>query len=69
MYCLLGALPHHALHRLARWYGPVMLLRLGHVSTLVVLSPEAAREVMKTQDAALANRPVNMTMNILTYGG
>ncbi|GJN16683.1 hypothetical protein PR202_gb03700 [Eleusine coracana subsp. coracana] len=69
MYCLLGALPHHALHRLARRYGPVMLLRLGHVSTLVVSSPEAAREVMKTQDAALANRPVYVTMNIFTYGG
>ncbi|KAK3132132.1 hypothetical protein QOZ80_6AG0516330 [Eleusine coracana subsp. coracana] len=69
MYCLLGALPHHALHRLARRYGPVMLRRLGHVSTLVVSSPEAAKEVMKTQDAALVNRPVNVTMNILTYGG
>ncbi|KAL6616733.1 hypothetical protein ACP70R_039003 [Stipagrostis hirtigluma subsp. patula] len=69
MYCLFGALPHHAMQRLARRYGPVVLLRLGHVRTLVVSSAEAAREVMKTHDAALANRPMYVTMDIFTYGG
>ncbi|KAL6616734.1 hypothetical protein ACP70R_039004 [Stipagrostis hirtigluma subsp. patula] len=69
MHCLLGALPHHAMRRLARQYGPVMLLRLGHVPTVVVSSPEAAREVMKTHDAALANRPMYATADIITYGG
>ena len=53
----LGALPHRALHALAKSYGPVMLLRLGRVPTLVVSSAAAAREVLQLQDHAFANRP------------
>ncbi|CAL4945478.1 unnamed protein product [Urochloa decumbens] len=69
MHCLLGALPHHAMRRLAQRYGPVMLLRLGQVRTVVLSSPEAAREVLKTQDSMFANRPLYVTMGIFTYGG
>uniref|UniRef100_N1QQG7 Cytochrome P450 71D10 n=1 Tax=Aegilops tauschii TaxID=37682 RepID=N1QQG7_AEGTA len=53
---------------LARRHGPVMLLRLGEVPTLVVSSPEAAREVMKTHDMLFATRPLNSTMSVLTNG-
>uniref|UniRef100_A0ACD5XDQ7 Uncharacterized protein n=1 Tax=Avena sativa TaxID=4498 RepID=A0ACD5XDQ7_AVESA len=69
MHCLLGALPHQAMHRLAQRHGPVMLLRLGHVPTLVISSPEAAREVMKVHDAAFASRPMYVAADIFTYGG
>ncbi|CAO2196182.1 unnamed protein product [Urochloa humidicola] len=69
MHCLLGSLPHHAMCQLAQRYGPVMLLRLGHIRTVVVSSPEGAREVLKTQDAIFANRPLYVTMDIFTYGG
>ncbi|CAO1940994.1 unnamed protein product [Urochloa humidicola] len=69
MHCLLGSLPHRAMRRLAQWYSPVMLLRLGHVRTVVLSSPEEAREVLKTQDAIFANRPLYVTMDIFTYGG
>ncbi|CAO2195936.1 unnamed protein product [Urochloa humidicola] len=69
MHCLLGSLPHHAMRRLAQRHGPVMRLRLGHVRAVVLSSPEAAREVLKTQDAIFANRPLYVTMDIFTYGG
>ncbi|KAM3336041.1 hypothetical protein ACQJBY_030172 [Aegilops geniculata] len=69
MHLLLGAIPHQAMHMLARRHGPVMLLRLGHVPTLVLSSAEAAREVMKVHAAAFADRPVYATAGIFTYGG
>uniref|UniRef100_A0A0E0LVA8 Uncharacterized protein n=1 Tax=Oryza punctata TaxID=4537 RepID=A0A0E0LVA8_ORYPU len=45
-----------------------MLLRLGEVRTLVVSSPEAVMEVMKTHDVAFATRAVTPTSSILSYG-
>ncbi|XBI70746.1 hypothetical protein VPH35_065153 [Triticum aestivum] len=47
LHHLVGQLPHRAMRDLARRYGPVMLLRLGEVPTLVVSSREGAREVKK----------------------
>ena len=52
-----GELPHHTLTRLAREHGPVMHLQMGQVGLVVVSSREAAREVMKVQDANFAHRP------------
>nr|CAB3492467.1 unnamed protein product [Digitaria exilis] len=54
---LLGPLPHRSLRELERRHGPVMQLRLGTVPAVVVSSPEAAREVMKTHDGDCCSRP------------
>lgn len=54
----LGAMPHRALTELARKYGPVMTLRLGTVTTVVVSSREAAREVLQKNDHALSSRTI-----------
>ncbi|CAL5053931.1 unnamed protein product [Urochloa decumbens] len=69
MHHLAGQLPHRAMRDLARRHGPVMLLRIGEVPTLVVSSREAAREVMKTHDAAFASRPLSASVRVITMGG
>ena len=62
-------LPHRALLEMSGTYGPLMLLRLGLVPTLVVSSAEAAREVMKTHDLAFCGRHVSATIDIISCGG
>ncbi|GJM95826.1 hypothetical protein PR202_ga12604 [Eleusine coracana subsp. coracana] len=64
-----GDLPHRALRDLSRAHGSLMTLRLGSVPTLVVSSAEAAREVMKTQDAAFASRHQTPTLDAFSHGG
>ncbi|KAG6686413.1 hypothetical protein I3842_11G017700 [Carya illinoinensis] len=64
----LGTLPHRSFQALSKKYGPVMLLQLGHAPTLVVSSPDMAREIMKTHDIVFSNRPRTTAANILLYG-
>ncbi|CAL4934636.1 unnamed protein product [Urochloa decumbens] len=64
-----GNLAHRTLRDLSRRHGPLMLLRLGSVPTLVVSSAEAAREVLKTHDAAFASRHLTPTLAVFSVGG
>ncbi|PUZ59940.1 hypothetical protein GQ55_4G083500 [Panicum hallii var. hallii] len=66
---LLAPLPHQALHRLAARHGPLLYLRLGSVPAVAACSPGAAREVLKTHEAAFLDRPKPAAVHRLTYGG
>ncbi|XP_044378583.1 4-hydroxyphenylacetaldehyde oxime monooxygenase [Triticum aestivum] len=64
----IGRLPHRSLAALARRHGPVMMLRLGMVPTVVLTSPEAAREALKTKDEDCSSRPLSAGPGLLSYG-
>ncbi|KAF4351319.1 cytochrome P450 736A117 [Cannabis sativa] len=63
----LGLYSHRKLQAWSRRYGPVMLLRLGSSPVLVVSSASAAREILKTHDAAFSNRVKSIAFGKLLY--
>ncbi|XP_051152769.1 cytochrome P450 71D95-like isoform X2 [Andrographis paniculata] len=67
LHHLLGGLPHQVLARLSRKYGRVLLLHLGEISTVVISSPAAAKQVLKDQDPACADRPKTIGLEIMWY--
>lgn len=52
----LGTAPHRSLYELKFKYGPVLLLRLGSINTMVVQSAKAAAEFFKNHDASFCDR-------------
>lgn len=54
---MLGKNPHHILHALAKKHGPIMYMRFGIVPNIIVSSPQAAKQFLKTNDLVFANRP------------
>jgi hypothetical protein len=64
---MLGQLPHRALKDFADKYGPIMLLQLGSVPTLVVSAPEMAKHFLQTHDLVFASRPSTAAGKYLVY--
>ncbi|PHU21147.1 Geraniol 8-hydroxylase [Capsicum chinense] len=53
---LLGAKPHVSLANLAKTYGPIMSLKLGQLTTVVISSSTMAKQVLKYQDQDFTSR-------------
>ncbi|KAG5536743.1 hypothetical protein RHGRI_024241 [Rhododendron griersonianum] len=50
--------PHKSLAKLAKIHGPVMTLKLGSVTTIVISSPTAAKEVLQKHDVSFSSRTI-----------
>ncbi|KAK1268986.1 Costunolide synthase [Acorus gramineus] len=59
---------HRAFYALSQKHGHIMHLQLGLLRTVVITSSELAQEILKTQDAVFASRPLFFLTNKLFYG-
>ncbi|XVF15097.1 hypothetical protein REPUB_Repub09cG0119900 [Reevesia pubescens] len=64
---MIGSKPHHDLQQLAQKYGPIMHLRFGLMPVIVVSSPEAAEQFLKTYDLVFASRPPHEGSKYINY--
>lgn len=55
----LGFNPHRSLAAFSKTYGPIMSLKLGRLTAVVISSPETAKEALKTHEQALSGRTFN----------
>ncbi|CAN6709053.1 unnamed protein product [Malus baccata var. baccata] len=57
------------LHQMiAKKHGPIMHLKLGQLEAVIISSPKAAREVLKTHELAFAQRPIVLATEVLSFG-
>ncbi|CAH8359128.1 unnamed protein product [Eruca vesicaria subsp. sativa] len=63
----LNGLAHTCFRNLSQKFGPVMLLRLGYVPTVVISSREGAEEALKTHDLECCSRPETVATRMLSY--
>ncbi|VVB06454.1 unnamed protein product [Arabis nemorensis] len=67
LFHIIGKAPHRSLADLSRVYGPIMNLTLGSLTTVVISSPEAAREVLRTLDHEFSARTFSETVRAIGH--
>ncbi|KAL1537172.1 salviol synthase-like [Salvia divinorum] len=63
-----SAPPHHVLSNLATKHGPLVHLKLGEISAVVVSSADTAEHFLKANDVVFASRPSLLAPEINCYG-
>ncbi|KAF5460766.1 hypothetical protein F2P56_020612 [Juglans regia] len=58
LFDLAAEKPHNSIIELAQIYGPIMSLKLGQVTTVIISSMHTAKQVLQTHDQLLSNRTV-----------
>uniref|UniRef100_A0A1W7HBT8 Cytochrome P450 n=1 Tax=Scoparia dulcis TaxID=107240 RepID=A0A1W7HBT8_SCODU len=64
---MMDQLTHRGLANLAKKYGGILHLKMGFRHTVVISSPDTAREVLQVQDSIFSNRPATIAISYLTY--
>ncbi|KAI3732827.1 hypothetical protein L1987_64036 [Smallanthus sonchifolius] len=67
LHHLAGSIPNRALGKLADKLGPIIHLQLGQINTVVISSPDLAKDIMKTNDTTFATRPKLLAAEIMAY--
>ncbi|KAL5703230.1 hypothetical protein ACHQM5_028347 [Ranunculus cassubicifolius] len=60
---------HNCFAQLSHKYGPVMRLQLGSRLSVVISSPDTAKQVLKDHDSDFADRDIPVADTIASYGG
>ncbi|GFP83484.1 ferruginol synthase [Phtheirospermum japonicum] len=60
----LGPNPHQSLANLSKTYGPLMSLHLGNIYTVVVSSPDMAKQVLQKHDQIFPGRPISAAAQV-----
>ncbi|XP_043704646.1 geraniol 8-hydroxylase-like [Telopea speciosissima] len=63
----IGNKPNESLAQLAKTYGPLMTLKLGCLTNIVVSSATMAKEVLQTHDQAFAGRIIRDSIRVLNH--
>ncbi|KAI3708129.1 hypothetical protein L2E82_37209 [Cichorium intybus] len=63
----LGDKPHRSLASLSKRYGPLMSLKLGSRTTIVVSSPDIAKEFFHTHDISFSGRTIPEFVRIVDH--
>ncbi|KAK7340140.1 hypothetical protein VNO77_20834 [Canavalia gladiata] len=63
----LGKNPHKALTKLSKIYGPVMTLKLGSITTIVISSPKIAKQVLHENGEAFCDRTIPSSVCVLEH--
>nr|ABV80345.1 cytochrome P450-dependent monooxygenase [Selaginella moellendorffii] len=64
---LLLKLPHQSFHKLSHKFGPIMTIKLGNKTAIVISSKKAAKEILTSYDRVFASRPVLISPQSLCY--